>query len=110
MHTVYESSDLTEFRLEWLDLLRGQRRLSPKTLEAYERDLRQFCLYLTNISGSPASKSDFADLRTLTLRGFMAHRKEQGIDASSLSRGLSGVRSFVRFLEKRARPPVQRLT
>ena len=101
MHTTYESSDLTEFRLEWLDLLRGQRRLSPKTLEAYERDLRQFCLYLTNISGSPASKSDFADLRTLTLRGFMAHRKEQGIDASSLSRGLSGVRSFVRFLEKR---------
>src|SRR5690606_5657369 len=37
----------------WGEHLRGEKRLSPKTLEAYSRDLEQFLSFLTTHLGNP---------------------------------------------------------
>jgi integrase/recombinase XerC len=84
----------------WGEHLRGEKRLSPKTLEAYSRDLDQFLSFLTTHLGGPPSVADLAGLRTADLRGFMATRRSAGVGPRTLARGLAGIRSFIGFLER----------
>lgn len=88
-------------RDDWLEHLRSEKRMADKTLDAYERDLRQFCVHLTDYLGHPARKKDFANLKPLHMRGYLARRREAGNGARTLARDLAGIRSFVRFLERR---------
>lgn len=93
---------LTRLRQDWLAAIAGERRLSPKTVEAYERDTRQFLTFLTGHAGGPAKLSDVAALRPADLRGFLAARRNNdGAGARTLGRGLAGIRSFLRYLEKK---------
>lgn len=85
----------------WLEHLRAERRLADNTLNAYERDLRQFCRHLTDYLGHPPKRADFADLKPLHMRGYLARRREAGSGPRTVARDLAGIRSFVRFLEKR---------
>ncbi len=84
----------------WEEHLRGERRLSPKTLEAYGRDLQQFLSFITLHIGNPPAIADLADLRMGDIRGFMASRRQSGAGARTLARGLAGIRSFIGFLER----------
>lgn len=98
---VTAQPDLNDRIGKWLDHLSDERRLSDKTLTAYERDLRQFLRFLTgHLDGAPALK-DIADLRPADFRGFLAHRRRQKVQSRSLARGLAGIRSFLKFLERR---------
>ena len=92
---------LLRMRDLWLAYLKGERRVAEKTLDAYERDLRQFCRHLTDHLGHPPRKQDFANLKPLHMRGYLARRRQAGNGARTLARDLAGIRSFVRFLEKR---------
>lgn len=85
----------------WLDHLADERRLSDKTLVAYERDLRQFLRFLTEHLGGAPGVEQLADLKPADFRGFLASRRRQKVDSRSLARGLAGIRSFLRFLERR---------
>ena len=85
----------------WLDHLSDERRLSDKTLQAYERDLRQFLRFLTGHLGGAPGVKDIAALKPADFRGFLAFRRRGGVQSRSLARGLAGIRSFLRFLEKR---------
>ena len=93
--------DLQAARQDWLSTLGGERRLSALTLEAYERDTRQFLQFLTGHCGGAPGISDIADLRPADLRAFLAQRRKDGAGARTLGRGLAGVRSLLRFLERR---------
>ncbi|MFD9898769.1 tyrosine recombinase XerC [Mesorhizobium sp. NPDC059025] len=93
--------DLQAARESWLKGLAGERRLSALTVEAYERDTRQFLQFLTGHVGGPAGIADIAGLRPADLRGFLAQRRNEGAGARTLGRGLAGVRSLLRFLERR---------
>src|SRR5882757_2651765 len=68
----------------WLSHLRAERRLSPKTLEAYTRDVRQCLTFLAEHWGT-----------SVTLAGFAA---------------LAGLRSFGRFLEREGKGKVGALS
>ena len=93
--------ELMAERLRWLSGLGQERRLSDKTVEAYERDTRQFLHFLTGHLSGPARLSDISALRPGDLRGFLASRRRDGAGARTLGRGLAVLRSFLRYLEKK---------
>ena len=84
----------------WLTHLRAERRLSPKTLEAYARDLRQCLDFLCLHWGERVTLARFAALETTDIRAFMAMRRADEVAGRSLMRALAGLRSFGRFLER----------
>ena len=95
------AKDLAQERRNWLLYLRDQRRVAFKTIDAYERDTRQFLQHLTRHLGHPPALKDVSDLKPLDMRGFLATRRQEGAKARTLGRGLAGIRSFVRYLEKK---------
>ena len=98
---ILAADDLMAERGAWLASLGGERRLSENTLEAYERDTRQFLRFLTTHVGGPATIKDVAALRPADLRAFLAFRRKQGDGARSLGRHLAGLRSLLRHLERK---------
>ena len=84
----------------WLTHLRAERRLSPKTLEAYARDIRQCLDFLCEHWGTRVTLARFSKLEASDIRAFMAMRRADDIAGRSLMRTLAGLRSFGRFLER----------
>lgn len=102
--------DLLGEMTRWLSHLRAERRLSPKTLEAYARDLRQFLVFLTEHWGDELTLTRFARLEATDVRAFMAARRSDAIAGRSLMRALAGLRSFARFLEREGKGKVGALS
>ncbi|MCW5696361.1 MAG: tyrosine recombinase XerC [Bauldia sp.] len=84
----------------WRSYLRAERRMAEKTLEAYGRDVGQFLAFLSRHLGGLPSLKAVGALRTADLRAFLAARRNEGAGARTLARGVAGVRSLVRFLER----------
>src|SRR4030088_637177 len=78
----------------WLSHLRTERRLSPKTLEAYARDVRQCLVFLSGHWGTKVTLSRFAALQATDVRAFMAMRRAGDIGGGFLMGGRAGVRLF----------------
>ncbi|MEQ1951690.1 tyrosine recombinase XerC [Mesorhizobium sp. CN2-181] len=93
--------DLQAARENWLKMLAKERRLSGLTVEAYERDTRQFLHFLTSHCGGAPGITDIANLRPADLRAYLAARRKDGAGPRTLGRGLAGVRSMLRFLERK---------
>ncbi|MBN8983883.1 MAG: tyrosine recombinase XerC [Rhizobiales bacterium] len=96
--------------VHWQAYLRSERRLSPKTQEAYARDLRQFLGFLADHRGEQVTLAHFAALEASDVRAFMAARRADDIGSRSLMRSLAGLRSFGRFLEREGRGKVGALS
>jgi integrase/recombinase XerC len=92
--------DLAAALVRWHRHLASERRLSPKTIDAYERDIRQFAHFLAERDGQPPDLSAVSSLKPGDLRAFMAGRRSDGVGSRSLMRNLAGVRSALRFLER----------
>lgn len=78
-----------------MSALRGS---SPKTIEAYRRDVSGFLGFLGNHLGAPAGKSALAAVTISDMRAWMASERNRGLSARSLARSLSAVKSFYRWL------------
>ena len=94
----------------WLAHLRAERRLSPKTVEAYGRDLRQCLDFLCAHGGARVTLKRFSQLQAQDVRAFMAMRRADDIASRSLMRTLAGLRSFGRFLEREGKGKVGALS
>lgn len=94
------ASDVTPVAGAWLSLLKAERRMAAKTLEAYMRDLTQFGTFLADHLGEPASQKALGELTASDFRAFMAMRRSSGVESRSLARQLSAIRSFFRHAEK----------
>jgi integrase/recombinase XerC len=84
----------------WLAHLGAERRMSPKTVDAYRRDVHQFLGFLAEHFGRRVTLAALRDLTPQDVRAFMAHRRSEAVSGRSLMRSLAGARSFARFLER----------
>ncbi len=98
--------DVTAEIAGWLAFLGAEKRMSGKTLEAYERDVGQFLGFLAGHLGGLPSLKTLARLTPADVRAFMAARRAAGAGNRTLMRGLAGARSFARFLERNGKGKV----
>ncbi len=90
----------------WLRFLGAERRMSDKTLEAYQRDVSQFLDFLARHLGGAPTLKQLAKLSPADVRAFMAARRSEGLSSRSLMRVLAGARSFARYLERNGKGKV----
>lgn len=89
---------------EFLTHLEKERDLSPNTVQAYRRDLREFSTWLAQSHG--ANGWDWNELTRTSIRGYMAHLTRRGLAKRSIARQLSAVRSFYRWMHRDERVEV----
>lgn len=68
--------------------------LSENTVESYYHDIEDYTDYLYDVRG----KQDSNDITVEDIRSFLAHLKRSHISPSSMSRKLSSIKSFHKFL------------
>jgi integrase/recombinase XerC len=85
----------------WTAWIAGERRASAHTITAYGRDLAFFLDFLTDHLGEPPGLAAINALRPADFRAYLARRVQDHAERTSLARGLSVLRSFVRFLQRR---------
>jgi integrase/recombinase XerC len=107
---LHAAPDTAREITQWLAYLGAERRMSPETVEAYGRDVRQFLAFLNDHFGRRVSLAMLGELATRDVRAFMAHRRSDGIGGRSLMRSLAGARSFTRFLERQGKGRVAALS
>jgi integrase/recombinase XerC len=97
---IIAAPDLARTVERWRRNLGSERRLAANTVEAYSRDVDQFLAFLTDHFGGPPKRADLEDLAITDIRAFMAARRNGGAGSRTLARGLAGIRSLIRFMEK----------
>jgi len=86
---------------EFVIWLLHERRGSPLTAEAYDRDVGRFLAFLAGHLGGEPDLAALAGLRLADLRGWLAWEANHGAGNATRARHLSAVRSFFRFLTRR---------
>ncbi len=82
---------------EFLTHLVKERQLSPRTVDAYGRDLEEFEIFLTRYSGD--AEIVWSEIDRLAIRSFMGDcAGRRRLAKRSIARKLSAVRAFFRFL------------
>jgi integrase/recombinase XerC len=107
---TFASADVMGEMRRWLAHLGAERRMSPKTVEAYERDVRQFLGFLSEHTGEQPTLKALAAIEPRDVRAFMAARRGEGVGSRSLMRSLAGARSFARYLERNGKGKVGALS
>lgn len=86
---------------EWInefnEYLQVERQYSPKTITAYMEDIDEFCLFLTSTVDTTNS---FAKVTKFDVHVFMSELYDKNLKMSSISRKVSSLRSFYRFLAR----------
>jgi integrase/recombinase XerC len=81
---------------DFLTHLEKERDVSPNTIRAYSRDLRELSRFLGSYYGSETWTWQGVD--RIALRAFMGHLTRRGVGKRSIARALSAIRSLYRFL------------
>ena len=92
-----------EALIAFLDHLGGERRASPRTIEAYRAAGLSYIAFLERHFGGSLALADLGTLSAGDVRAFLAYRRsgEHPLSTRSLSQCLSAVRSYHRFLDRR---------
>ncbi|MGA0545288.1 tyrosine recombinase XerC [Brevundimonas sp. VNH65] len=96
----------------WLVHLSDERRLSPRTLEAYGRIGRVWLAFLErHRGGAPLTIRDLGETTAAEVRAHLAERRggDAPLNARSLSQTLSAIRTLHGFLDRRLGVPTPQL-
>lgn len=83
---------------EWLKNLLLERRLSKKTAESYQMDIKEFFTFLFEHINDTIDLRDLKKLTVSDFRSFLVWRAELHISRASIARGMSAVRNFFKYL------------
>ncbi len=83
---------------QFLEYLRSERNASPKTREAYGRDLAQLQAFL--VERQKRESVDVVAIDVFSLRAWLASIARQ-VTSATVARKVASTRAFFRFLEKR---------
>jgi integrase/recombinase XerD len=86
------AASLRDHIQDYLAHLAVERNLSPRTLESYGRDLRQFADW------TEARKLRPGTIDRTAVRSYLGERRDTGLSARSAARALSSIRGLFRFL------------
>ena len=75
------------------DYLTLEQGTSPRTLEAYQRDVERLVEYATSKAATTPG-----DITSRMLREFVYHLKDLGLSPASIRRNISAVRTYFKFL------------
>jgi integrase/recombinase XerC len=84
----------------FLEYLRLNRNASAHMVDAYESDVTQFLTFAAQHHGTTLESLEPAQLQLGTVRAFMADLYRQGQARASVSRKLSAMRGFGRYLRR----------
>jgi integrase/recombinase XerD len=79
--------------LRFSDYVTLEQGLSPRTIEAYQRDLARFAEYAES-KGIAAP----VDITAKVMREYVYHLKDLGLSPASIRRNVSAIRTYFRFL------------
>ena len=83
---------------DFLTHLAKERDVSPNTVKAYSRDLAELCEFLGGYYGTESWSWQGVD--RLAMRGFLGRLARRGLSKRSMTRTLSAVRSFYRYMHR----------
>jgi integrase/recombinase XerC len=86
----------------WAGYLQHDRRRSAHTVRAYVATAHRFIEFLGRYRGETITTAMLLGLSAPDLRAFLAHRRGEGLGASSAARELSGVRAFLKYAAEQA--------
>ena len=89
---------LPELVSEYLEHLAKERDVSPNTVRAYRRDLRDLVGFLGRYYGG--AEWSWQGVDRLAMRSFLGHLAKRGLGKRSMARTLSAARSFYRYLHR----------
>jgi len=84
----------------FLEFLRLNRNASPHTVAAYDSDLSQFLAFTASHHRKKSSELQPTDVDLSAVRAFMADLYRQGQARASVSRKLSALRTFARYMRR----------
>lgn len=91
--------DLSRRLGEWEAWLRLEKNMSRHTLRAYVGDITHFVNFLHHHYGRPPSIGDIADMPLRDFRAWMSRKAMDGAGNASRARSLSGVKSFIHWMD-----------
>lgn len=94
---------MSEFYLlqRFINYLQIERNASPKTREAYERDIIQFLQFCCKEWSIDEQGFDYNRMDRLAIRLWLGSLMKSGLAKSTLARKTASLRSFLKFLFKR---------
>jgi len=101
---VEARSDVLRTVEEWRRYLATERRVSPHTYCAYDREVGRYFAFLKEHLGGTADLRDLRALRPADFRSYLAYRRSSAtrheLSNRSMARALSGLRSYFRYLDR----------
>ena len=84
----------------YIGWLEHDRRASPHTIDAYQRDVAGFLGFLTQHGGGEPDLVALAAVRVTDLRAWLAQQAGDGVTAATRARHLAAVRGLFRYLAR----------
>ena len=78
---------------DYLTMLRLERNVSPQTIDAYKRDLKQYLGYIND-----QRVKDLSEITSTHIRKYIRILNDRGMAPTSISRIISSIRSYHKYL------------
>ena len=94
------AADLSDVLIRWIDFLQYEKNMSKHTLRAYSADVGHFVIFLSNHLATTPCLDDLSNVSIRDFRSWMSKKAMDGTSNASRARSLSGVKSFLSWLDK----------